>query len=63
MNATVDRQACVRCGLCPAICPAVFTIAERESARAVTPQVPEEAKAAAQKAADSCPTGAITLLG
>ena len=28
MHATVNRQACIRCGLCPSLCPEVFTLPE-----------------------------------
>ena len=61
MEAMVHEKACIRCGLCPVLCPAVFTLPEGESARASTEPVPESQRLAAQEAADSCPVGAISL--
>lgn len=61
MHATVNREACIRCGLCPNLCPAVFSLQEGESAQAIAGELPEAALAAAQEAADNCPTGAIQL--
>lgn len=49
MHAYVHRETCIQCGLCPGVCPEVFSI------------LPQEYLAAAQEAADSCPVGAIEL--
>ena len=54
MHAYVHRETCIQCGLCPGVCPEVFSILPGESAQAIT-------EAAAQEAADSCPVGAIEL--
>lgn len=60
MHANVLQKACIRCGLCPTICPEVFSLPDNgESAQAVADPVPEEYEAAVQEAADSCPTNAI----
>ena len=61
MEAMVHEKTCIRCGLCPVLCPAVFSLTDGESARASTAPVPESQLAAAQEAADSCPVGAISL--
>ena len=62
MYANVLKEACIRCGLCPSICPEVFSLPDDgESARAVTDQIPPAQQADVQTAADSCPTGAIVL--
>ncbi len=61
MNATIDRQACLRCGLCVSLCPDVFSLQEGEAAQAITEAVPEDCLADVQAAADSCPTSAIVL--
>lgn len=62
MRANVLDKACIRCGLCPGICPAVFRLPDNgDSAQAITDEIPIEHQADAQLAADSCPTGAIML--
>ena len=61
MRATVNRQACIRCGLCPSLCPEVFTLPEGESAQVIADPVPGDCLVAAQGAADSCPVGAISI--
>ena len=55
------RKPCIQCGLCPAVCPDVFTLDPGEPARAISGPVPEECRLAAQEAADSCPVGAIEV--
>lgn len=61
MKAVVNQKACIQCGLCPTICPAVFSRTEGEPAQAITDDVPEDQRLAAQEAADSCPTEAIRI--
>ena len=57
MQAMVHAKTCIQCGLCPAVCPDVFTLDPGEPARAISGPVPEECRLAAQEAADSCPVG------
>ena len=54
MQAMVHAKTCIQCGLCPAVCPDVFTLEPGEPARAISGPVPEECRLAAQEAADSC---------
>lgn len=61
MYANVNEKACIRCGLCPSICPEVFSLEDGESAHAISDPVPEDCRLTAQEAADSCPTGAIGI--
>ena len=62
MKAYVNQKGCIRCGLCPAICPEAFSLDGSGSpAQAITDDVPKEHEIAAQNAADSCPTAAITI--
>ena len=61
MHALVEQKTCIRCGLCPNLCPAVFSIEEGESAQAITDPVPEEFRLLAQEAANSCPVDAIRI--
>ena len=50
MHAYVHRETCIQCGLCPGVCPEVFSILPGESAQAITEPVPQEHLAAAQEA-------------
>ena len=62
MHANVLEKACIRCGLCPTICPEVFSLPDDgEAARAMVDPVPEKSEVAAQEAADNCPTSAIQI--
>ncbi|MBQ7485728.1 MAG: ferredoxin [Oscillospiraceae bacterium] len=62
MTAQVLQEACIQCGLCPSICPAVFTLpGNGGSARAVEGEIPLEQQIAAQEAAQSCPVSAIVI--
>ena len=61
MHALVEQKTCIRCGLCPQLCPEVFSIEDGESALAMTDPVPEDCLAAAQMAANSCPVDAIRI--
>ena len=62
MYANVLQKACIRCGLCPTICPAVFRLPDDGgSAQAITDQIPTELQPDVRTAAESCPTGAIEL--
>ena len=61
MHALVHRETCIRCGLCPTLCPEVFDLPDGESAQVIADPVPEECRADVQTAADSCPVDAIHI--
>ena len=61
MHALVHRETCIRCGLCPSLCPEVFDLPEGETAQIIADPVPEDCLVAAKEAADSCPVGAIHI--
>ncbi len=61
MKASVDREACIGCGLCVEICPAVFELDDEDIAVVKTDPVPAEAEAACRQAADACPQAAIEI--
>ena len=61
MHAIVHRETCIRCGLCPSLCPEVFDLPDGESAQVIADPIPEDCRAATQEAADSCPVGAIHI--
>lgn len=59
MKVTIDRAACIGCGLCEAICPEVFAM--DDTGIAIVTQQPEALTEALQEAVDSCPTDAIHI--
>lgn len=64
MKINVNRDACIGCGACAAICEDVFEIDDEGLSVAKVDEVKDEddnLKQAVQDAADSCPTGAIEL--
>ncbi len=56
MKAFVDQDACIGCGMCEGICPAVFRMNDDGKAEAYA----EGDDAAVQEAIDGCPVGAIS---
>ncbi|MDY4575734.1 MAG: ferredoxin [Intestinibacter sp.] len=61
MKARVDRDTCIGCGLCPAICPEVFELTDEGYAHAIESEVPEDCYDEAMEAAESCPVDAIEV--
>ena len=60
MNASVDKDTCIGCGLCPSICPSVFEM-DDDKAVARTNPVPDGNEDDARDAESSCPVNAISL--
>ena len=44
MYANVNQKACIQCGLCPSICPEVFSLDDGAPAHAITDAVPEDCR-------------------
>lgn len=61
MKAHVDKDTCIGCGLCPSICPDVFSMDDDGKSVAISGDVPSEHQDAAKEAEDSCPVSAITV--
>lgn len=61
MNANVDKDTCIGCGLCPSICPEVFDMDDDGKAVAISPDVPQENEDGAKEAAENCPVNAISV--
>lgn len=59
MKVKVNKEACIGCGACAAICDKIFKINDEGLSIAVVNEVPKEEEQAARDAIDSCPTGAI----
>lgn len=61
MKAVVDQDTCISCGLCPSVCPEVFSFDDSEKAVAIAGDIPADQQDSAQEACDGCPVGAITI--
>lgn len=60
MKVKVNRDACIGCGACAAICPDVFELDDEGLSVVKEDSIKEELNDDVQDAVDSCPTGAIT---
>ena len=61
MKVKVNKDACIGCGACAAICDEVFEINDEGLSEAKVEEVKEELQDEVRDAADSCPTGAIVI--
>ena len=61
MKVKVNKDACIGCGACAAICDEVFEINDEGLSVAKVEEVKEELQDEVRDAADSCPTGAIEI--
>ncbi len=61
MKVKVNRDSCIGCGACAAICDEVFEIDDEGLSVVKKEVVSEEKKQEVQDASDSCPTGAIEV--
>lgn len=62
MKATVDQDTCIGCGLCPSVCPEVFSMDEEiDKAQAIDEEIPSDEESAAEDARDGCPVSAIDI--
>ena len=61
MKVKVNRDTCIGCGACAAICDDVFEIDDEGLSVAKVEEGEDSKKQEVQDAADSCPTGAIEV--
>ena len=61
MKAVVDKEICIGCGLCPSICPEVFSMDDDDLAVAIDEEIDDSLIELAKEAEESCPTDAITV--
>ena len=61
MRATIDREGCILCGLCPDTCPEVFTMGDDGPAEVIVDEIPKELEDAANEAAAGCPVEVIHI--
>lgn len=59
MNLKVNKDLCIGCGACQAICPEVFEIEDDGLATVIVDKIKEEVKDDALDAKEGCPTSAI----
>lgn len=59
MKVKVNKDACIGCGACAAICPDVFEIDDEGLSTVTNEEVPSENVDEAKEAVESCPTSAI----
>lgn len=62
-NISINKDNCIGCGACAAICNEMYEINDQGFAEATKDfdTLDEEAKDSALDAASNCPTGAITV--
>ncbi len=61
MKAKVNRNECIRCGLCAGTCPKVFKMDDEQIAKVILDPIPSEFQDTTREAANACPTGAISI--
>lgn len=59
MKVKVNKDACISCGACIAICEDVFEMNEEGVSSVKKEEVPEDLEDQVKDAVESCPTGAI----
>ncbi len=60
MKASIDRDGCISCGLCPSICPDVFRMGDDGPAEVYVDTVPEQSEDDVQTAVDECTVSVIS---
>ncbi|MCB2308502.1 ferredoxin [Clostridium estertheticum] len=61
MEAMVDKDTCIGCGLCPEICPEIFTMDDDGKAKASKGEISAKLLNSAKEAEEQCPVNAITV--
>lgn len=61
MKGFVDKDACIGCGLCTAMCPKVFKMDKGGKAEAIEDEIDENLIADVRDAEAGCPVAAITI--
>ena len=61
MEVVLNRDACIGCGACAALCEDIFEIDNEGLSKVIKEEVKDEEVELTRDAIESCPTGAITL--
>lgn len=59
MKLRVDKELCIGCGACAAVCPDCFEFDDDGQAKCTVDEIPSELEEDALDAKEGCPTGAI----
>ena len=59
MKLEVNKDLCIGCGACAAVCPDCFEFDDDGHAKCIVEEIPENNKEDAIDAKEGCPTGAI----
>lgn len=61
MKVVLNRDACIGCGACAALCEDIFEIDNEGLSKVIKEEVKDEEVELARDAVECCPTGAIAL--
>lgn len=59
MKVVVNRDNCIGCGACEALCPEIFQIDDEGLSTVINNEIKEELNEKVTEAMESCPTSAI----
>ncbi len=61
MKGYVDKDTCIGCGICPDVCPEIFSMVDDGKAEAVDTEISDEILDNAKDAEAQCPVDAIEV--
>ena len=61
MEVKVNKDACIGCGACQAVCPEVFELDDDGYAKTIKNEIKDEEKDAVIEASEGCPTSDIEV--